>query len=425
MPNEVEERTLEGRSGKEHSDAPQGAESVGLAALHGIGRALDALGVRASLQEASLVRAARRRTGLEFFGEEAFRVPLRILLHGLEHEARLHPVGRVLLRSLLVRSLASRLRLQALRDLRPETFQIDVDRPIFIVGLQGAGGTFLQRLLAKHPSLRALRAWEASNPVPFEAKPRFGSEDPRRAVHRSAEKRVRYVAPDLQASDPVVAELREEDARLFDTGFFTPTFEALANVPSFSRWLVEADDRCAYEDYRSVIQVLLSQQGGRWVGRAAFHLEHLGALLTSFPDARIVHTHRDPLETLAAQCRVREHLRGAFSDEADPHEVGHQWLARTHLMLTRGLADRARHHPDLFLDVHYDDLVADPMKQVERICDFADAPLPEEARSAIEASARAQPEPSRPQERHALEDFGLEVDSAAEYFREYRERFGL
>ena len=60
----------------------------------------------------------------------------------------------------------------------------------------------------------------------------------------------------------------------------------------------------------------------------------------------------------------------------DPHAIGRQWLAKTLRMVERGMADRARIGEGSFLDVHYHDLLADPWKQVRRICEFADAPLP-------------------------------------------------
>ena len=391
-----------------------------------VGTWLDPFGLRASLGEASLVRAARRETGLHFFGDESFRVPMRVALHALETEARLHPVGRIMARAVLSRNLANRLRLQALRDRQPEIFRLDVERPVFVVGLQRTGTTFLQRMLARHPLLRSLTSWESSNPVPFiEKRVAEGAPDPRIRMAELVERGVRYMAPDFFAIHPIVADGEEEDSLIFDPSFFTTTIEALANVPSFSRWLVEADDRKAYEDYRELIQVLLSQRGGRWIGKTPFHLEHLGTLLPTFPDAKVIYTHRDPVETVASLCSMLAHARGFFSDHVDPHEVGRQWLARTSLMVEKGLADRARFDSGIFLDVRYEDLVADPLKEVERVSSFIGAPLDDKGERAIRAFQRNNPQHKHGKHGYALEDFGLSEALVAERFGAYRERFDL
>ena len=59
--------------------------------------------------------------------------------------------------------------------------------------------TILQRLLAQHPGLRALKSFEAANPAPFFEKGPLGpgEEDPRVGVARMAENSIRYMAPDL------------------------------------------------------------------------------------------------------------------------------------------------------------------------------------------------------------------------------------
>ncbi len=57
-------------------------------------RALWPLGIgKADLSEASLIAAARKATGLHCFGDESFRVPMRILLCAMEEAAELNSLG--------------------------------------------------------------------------------------------------------------------------------------------------------------------------------------------------------------------------------------------------------------------------------------------------------------------------------------------
>lgn len=85
-----------------------------IAALNGIGRLLEAFGLRASLDAASLIAAARKKTGLQDFGDESFRSGLEILTRSLDTEAHLHPVGRLIMRQRLIGLLAVRLKAQQL-----------------------------------------------------------------------------------------------------------------------------------------------------------------------------------------------------------------------------------------------------------------------------------------------------------------------
>lgn len=397
-----------------------------VAAFNAAGRALARFGIQASLRERSIVAAAQRITGLHFAGDESFREPMRRLLDSIEREARLHPLGRLMARTVVVRSLASRLRIQALRDLRPEIFEQPVERPVFIVGLQRTGTTLLQRLLALHPGLRALQSWEAVNPIPLiERRLPAGAPDPRIRVTVLAERAARYLAPDFFAIHPIEARGQEEDSLIFDPSFWTATAEALMNVPSFSAWLESIDHGPAYRAYREVIQILLWQRPGRWLGKTPMHLEHLDALLDAFPDARIVHTHRDPVQTVASVCSMIAHGRGFFSDDVDAHAVGREWLAKTRRMVERGLATRDRRGEGAFFDLSYRRFTEEPLKQVERIGEFIGAPLSDEARRSMSRFLQDNPQHKHGHHDYALADFGLDEAAVLAAFGDYRERFGL
>lgn len=420
----MSERTTSRRYARPHR--PRAIEFA-----NGFGLALSRFGVRASLSESSLVSAARRSAGLHFFAGREFEGPLRRLLVAIEGEARLHPLGRVALRQVLLRNLANRLRIDALLDRHPEILDIPVTAPVFIVGLQRTGTTLLQRLLAKDPGLRALASWEAVNPAPLrEEKPAPGALDPRVRIADTAEKVIRYMAPDFFAVHPVEARGHEEDSLVFDPSFYTTTAEALMNIPSFTSWLESVDHLPAYREYKRVIQVLLWQRPGidtpiRWLGKTPLHLEHLDALLEVFPDARIVQTHRDPTRTVASLCSMLAHGRGVFSDDVDPHLVGRQWLDKTCRMVTRGMAARDALGERAFLDVQYSDLVSEPMKQRVRIGEFIERPLESSTEEAMRRFLSANPQHRHGRHAYRLEDFGLDREEVSERFAPYRKRFDI
>jgi hypothetical protein len=377
----------------------------------------------------ALIATARRQSGLHRFDDEAFRVPLGRLVDSIEREAKLSATGRLITRTRLLGVLQNRLRAQALFERNPAILREQVVAPVFIVGLQRTGTTMLQRLLAADPGMRALASWEALNPAPLARRP-WHRRDPRidRAV--LAEKGLRYLAPDFFAIHPVEAEAPEEEVILLDYSFLSTVAEATLHVPSFAAWLEAQDQTPAYRYLQKMLQLLQWQaRRERWILKTPHHLEWIETLLTVFPDARIIQTHRDPVKTLASFCSMIAHGRGVFSDELDPHEIGAHWWRKTRRMIDRAMVARdaatSRGQGGAFLDVSYYDLVADPMTQVQRIYDFIGRPLDPEVRGRLEASRRANPQHKHGEHRYRLEDFGLARDRVEAGFAAYRERHAI
>src|SRR6185312_2368559 len=125
---------------------------------HWVGQAL-------RLDAKSLCADARRKTGLDTFGDPPLEPALSVLVESLECEAELHPLGRFLMRVHLQDLLASRLKLVAQCQGRArEVEKSSPVAPIFIVGMPRSGSTFLHELLARDEALRAPRFWEVMSP---------------------------------------------------------------------------------------------------------------------------------------------------------------------------------------------------------------------------------------------------------------------
>jgi hypothetical protein len=389
-------------------------------------RALQRTGIaRASLEEASLIAAARRESRLRDFADESFRGPLRQLLASLEEEAQLHPLGRLLLRQSLVRALVNRLRLEDLCRRHLAIGELPVREPVFVLGLQRTGTTLLHRLLTCEPALRPLLSWEALNPAPFPGSPARGGRDPRMRPAELAERGLRYLAPGFFAIHPVEAHAPEEDVLLLDLSFMSPTADATLNVPRYSAWLRDTDQRPSYRMFRRAVQLLLWQRPGRWLGKTPHHLENLDALLDVFPDAKIIQTHRDPLRVVASYASMMAHGRAIFSDRVDAREVGAQLAGRAVRAVTRAMQVRERATGRSFLDVAYPDLLADPLKEIRRIYDFLGLRLAPPTEASMQRWLAANPQNKLGVHRYRLADFGLDRAQLERSFDPYRQRFGV
>jgi hypothetical protein len=388
----------------------------------------DRLGIgRPDFDEARLIAQARRRTGLHDFGDRAFFEPMRRLLHAFEAEADLHLLGRAVLRGATLRALETRLRLEYLTQLRPEIAATPVERPVFITGMQRTGTTKLHRLLAGAPELRYLSSVEALRPAPMG---RPVPDDPadfaaRRRLAQTAERGMRWISPALFAIHPIEADSPEEDVFLFDVTFVSPAVDASLPVPGYTRWIREIDQRPPHEYVRRLIQLLLWQRPGRYLGKTPHYQENLDVLLDVFPDAKVIHTHRDPRKVVPSFASMMAHTGQLLTRHVDPFVVGRRVADQMVNSVERAMLVRDRTPAGRVLDVHYARLMRDPIPEMRRIHDFLELEWTPASEAAIQGWIHANPQNKYGRHRYALEDFGLSRDGLDERFKRYREYFDV
>jgi hypothetical protein len=181
----------------------------------------------------------------------------------------------------------------------------------------------------------------------------------------------------------------------------------------------------------------LAERLGRiaWIERSGASIEFLGHLRRWYPDARFIHIHRDGPTTAVAVRAFRhfamygsyffappsvEEMRETFVENIDPArdplirrlttdlpslpEFGTYWSWQ----IACGYREIMQLKPEQFMDIRYEDLIADTPKVLGRIVEFFDLPARE---GWIErAAARVDPEAVAnrlheldPAERRALE----------------------
>lgn len=385
------------------------------------------VGIRpGELEPRQLLEEARRRTGLEDVGDDAFREPLDILLRAYREEARLTPLGRIAARADVLRLLANRLRLVEDRRQRTGLDRAEIARPLFIVGLPRTGTTLLHGLLARDPASRAPRTWEVMYPSPPPGEPTNGP-DSRIARVRRQLRWFHRMAPEYRLAHPVEAELPQECIAITEHTFSSPRFHRTHHVPTYRRWIEGRDREEAYQFHRRFLQHLQWKRPGRWwVLKSPPHTFWIESLYRIYPDARFVQTHRDPLTVVASFASHTTKLRAAFSDRTDTVDADR--LARKWARGLEGLMafrDREDVPADRFLDVQYPDLVREPLAQVRRIHRHFDLALTEPAVARMRDFLREHPKDRHGAHRYSLEEWGLDPASHGPLFEAYRDRFGI
>lgn len=379
------------------------------------------------LDEKILFDKACAATGLEDFGDDSFLEALRVLLRAYETEAGFSFVGRLGVHGDTVRLLSNRLRLVADRRRYPGIADEVIRRPLFITGLPRSGTTFLHALLAQDPAHRAPLVWEVMYPSP---PPEWSSYDSNPRISTTARqlKWLDLLMPEFKTVHLIGARLPQECIAITSHDFRSYTFESMYDVPSYRAWHDRQDKRAEYEFHRHFLQHLQWRcPGQRWVLKAPSHLLALEALLQVYPDAGILLTHRDPLTVLASCASFTEVLRRMFSERVDKAslagEVRQRWEQGA------GLAVKYRQAPgDLhrqLFDVHYLELVRDPMSMVRRIYEHFDLELTAAAEVAMQRFLAANPKNKEGVHRYSLEEFGLNPEEERRRFQFYLDFFGI
>ncbi len=136
-------------------------------ALNSTWKATYPLGTEGKLDKDSLIRSAKKSSGLDDLGKDFWDEPLDRMLRSINEEANLHPVGMFISKERIINLLKNRLRAEYYFKKHPEILEQELYPVWMIAGLQRTGTTKLQRLLNADPDNRVMASWEAINPAPI------------------------------------------------------------------------------------------------------------------------------------------------------------------------------------------------------------------------------------------------------------------
>jgi len=395
--------------------------------LNAFGRQLGSAAALVALDEDSLLRAARAATGLDDFGDDAWREPFGIFVRALEEEADLHLLGRILARNDIVRALVNRLEVEATLVRHPEILEERIERPVLVVGTGRSGTSILHELLAQDPAHRVARTWELLHPCPPPERATYAT-DPRIAAADQEYTFWHLVTPEYRTMHENGGDVPNEDPLIDMLQFASDHFMGSYPVPSYGRWLARADPAPVFRAHRRFLQLLQWRcRGDRFVLKSPSYLAKLPQFFAEYPDAYVVLTHRDPLKVLPSLVSLMATLRWMHSDSVDVEAVVRSAVSGTAIAMDYVMQWRSDGTlpDDRIVDVRFDELVGDPWRTMHSVYERIGARLTTDAERRMREYLDA-----RPRERHGRHDYdfadtGLDPTETRARFAQYQARYGV
>jgi Sulfotransferase family len=359
-----------------------------------------------------VVGRAVAQTGLDDFGDDSFREGLEVLLASLRDEARLNARGEGYLYPRIVTALSQRLQVEDWYRRHPEIDDVNILPPLIGLGLPRTGSTALSLLLSQDPGIRYLRRWESSQPCP----PPSTVQGPDPRIPEDEGNKV-----GSRAHVPTGTHAPMECLELMALDFKSHIFQAFAQIPSYSTWLVEkADLTSTYAYQRRVMKLLGWGQPTRpWRLKSPSHVLWLDDLNRVFPDARFVMTHRDPTDVILSVADLYADIIGGFTDHIDREYIGQLNVEHWSLGMQRAIRFRDGGADHRFYDIDFRAMQADPITEVRGLYGWLGEPVSDEFESRMRAwwaEAAAEREPSTRADPVA---FGIDLDKVRPLFADY------
>jgi hypothetical protein len=375
------------------------------------------------LEASRLLDAARERTGLRDLGDEWFLTPMQWLVDSINQESRFTEAGAQIIPEMIIAHLVNHLELEHWYARHPEIEDEIIEAPLFGLGMPRTGSTALGHMMSLDPDTRALRVWEQDRHCP---PPEAATQhsDPRIAISQAGEDAFVRLVPEIVDMLPRgVTKATECVFPLMECFSSGPSYELFVHVPTFSK-LTEApayDMVPAYRYHRRILKLLQWRcPPRRWFLRTPAHTFDIEALLTVYPDANFVMTHREPINALSSVCSLVHHFRRVFVENPEPRYMGAMHQIYWAEALKRTLAARDRIGEHRFFDISHRRQVQDPAEQIRLLYAHYDWSYDPEMDHRI---ADWQEEHPKGNHRSDPAAFGLEPEPIAREFTFYTERF--
>lgn len=374
-----------------------------------------------------LVERSMEETGIDQFDCDSYREGLDVLVNDFNKgiaKGLYTDEGIARVAGDCVHYLSNRLRVVDYHRQNPELASRPIERPVFVMGIPRTGTTLLSNLLAADPARRSPLEWEIDEPVP-PATTATLKTDPRCLARLEREKAMLEAHPEMGKIYRSSAVYPHECVWYLAHDFKTLMIESKGILPEYREFIFSADMTSAYSYHRKFLQALQHHAPGVWNLKMPSHILHLEYLIKEYPDARLIWTHRDPFAATGSFCSIISMSHQMLMGRIDYDWLGenYPWQAEQHAR--RGMDFRDKHGEDRVIDVHYADMMNDPMGAMKKLYADLGDDWSTEAEAGIQSWLDDNPQNKFGKHEYKLAQYGLTKQGLEPLFERYLSRYDV
>lgn len=376
-----------------------------------------------------VLKLAAKRTGLSDIDGDTWRKGLTIVLDEVNNCPAFTDAGRERILNDATQALERRLHVHDYIQQHPKVLDVPVERPLFTLGMPRTGTTVISYLLDCDPNRRSLLQWECLDPVPPPTTETLRT-DPRCVALLDEQKKILEMVKAVQLPLPhwEDADGPTECMFIHNQDFKGLSWDAFMATPRYAEWLLnDADMISTYEYQKRYLQVLQSKAPGTWSLKMPSHSVHIEALLTVFPDARLIWAHRDPYKATGSLGNLLKLPKSmVLNPEAmTTTEWGTNFKNQMRQHVQRPMRTRERIGDDRFFHMYYHEMMRDPMDVMRRLYEWAGDPLTEDTEARMQGWLAEHPQGLLGHSSYNLAQYGLSLDELKPVFAEYLHTFDI
>jgi len=200
------------------------------------------------------------------------------------------------------------------------------------------------------------------------------------------------------------------------------------STPYYSQWYEDCDMVPTYTQHKKLLQWIGSNEPAKpWLLKYPVHMRHLKSFLHVYPDARVIWTHRDPASIISSYTSMIEVLRGlnVRPETIDRDEIQRELMEIWAPGVERAMGVREQYPEAQFYDLHFEDLVADPIAQVQKAYQQFDIDWTPEGEVALRQWSEENPQHQHGKHSHSGDQLALSKEQIQERFASYINRFDV
>ena len=321
--------------------------------------------------------------------------------------------------------------------IHPEYRQQSIEKPLFIVSNFRCGSTFLQRLLAKdRANFASFRMWEIF----------LAPSIIERSFFRLLVKIDQFFGGLLLKLAHFIDNSTMGNVDIHMVSFFAPEedenimlhtwtssyvqymFPYLDEIPDYLRFDESLPEKRKHQImfyFERMIkrQLFAHPESKHYMSKSPAFTAKINCLYEQFDDARFIYLARNPYEVVASTTSWLSYAWQVFSDTPDKYVFTERIIPLVKYYFIDSLAKLEAHHPDSYIILRYDELIADPDAFVRNIYDKFDYEMTPEFEKVLRQEAE---QAMYYQSNHVyeLEEMGFSREQIYEELKEIFERFG-